>query len=127
MSEAPRRRLGEALKGLAASGLETVRTRLELLSVEVQEEKKRLAGFLFNSVLAALFVGFGALFLVAFFTVLWWDEHRLFALGFASLIFFGLGVAAAGNAARQLNSASRLFSASITELTKDQETLRRRD
>lgn len=125
MDERPRRPLGEALKGFLSAGLEILQTRLELLIVEVQEEKLRLASFLFNSVLAALFIGFGLLFLAAFLTVLWWDEHRLVALGIATVIFLGMGVVTAGSAAKRLKGSARMFAATLAELAKDREALRR--
>ena len=59
MSDPAPTRLGESLKGLADSGLGTLQTRLELFAVELKEEKLRIGSFLFDSVLAALFVGFG--------------------------------------------------------------------
>ena len=62
MSDPAHTRLGESLKGLADSGLATVQTRLELFSVELKEEKLRAGSFLFDSVLAALFIGFGFVF-----------------------------------------------------------------
>ncbi|HRH74816.1 MAG TPA: phage holin family protein, partial [Zoogloea sp.] len=74
MSDPAPTRLGESLKGLADSGLATLQTRLELFSVELKEEKLRAGGFLFDTVLAALFIGFGVVFLMAFLTVLFWDS-----------------------------------------------------
>ncbi|MBT9496151.1 MAG: phage holin family protein, partial [Zoogloea sp.] len=79
MSDSAPSRLGESLKGLADSGLATVQTRLELFAVELKEEKLRAGSFLFETVLAALFVGFGIVFLLVFITVLLWESHRLLA------------------------------------------------
>ena len=59
MSSAPRPRLAESLHGIVDAGLQTVQTRLELLAIELQEEKLRLAGLALNAVLAGLLLGFG--------------------------------------------------------------------
>lgn len=112
-------RLRRLADGLLASG----QTRLELLSVEVQEEKVRAVGLIFNTVLAALFVGFGTLFLAGFLTVWLWESHRLLALGASTLLFLGVGLGAATRAARLLNDGSRLFAGSLAELQRDREAL----
>ncbi|MDE1951865.1 MAG: phage holin family protein [Betaproteobacteria bacterium] len=105
--------------------LTAAQTRLELLTVELQEEKLRLARLLFMTVLAALFLGFAAVFAALWITVALWDSHRLLALGLATGLFVTLGVAAATVAARTVAAGSRLFAASINELNKDRSALRR--
>ena len=127
MSDPAPTRLGESLKGLADSGLATLQTRLELFSVELKEEKLRASGFLFDTVLAALFIGFGVVFLMALLTVLFWDSHRLLALGLATTGLFIAGVWAATRAAGRLRSGSRLFTSSLAEIAQDREALRPRE
>ena len=127
MSDPAHARLGESLKGLADSGLATVQTRLELFSVELKEEKLRAGSFLFDTVLAALFIGFGFVFLLAFLTVLFWDSHRLLALGLGTTGLFIAGVWAATRAAGRLRSGSRLFASSLAEIAQDREALRPRE
>lgn len=120
-------RLGESLKGFVESGLGTVQTRLELFAVELKEEKLRAGSFLFDTVLAALFIGFGIVFLMAFLTVLFWDSHRLLALGLATTGLFLAGIWAATRAAARLRAGSRLFAASLAEIAQDREALRRKE
>ncbi len=127
MSDTRKPRLADSLRGFLDAGLATAQTRLELLSVEVQEEKLRLSGLILNVVLCALLLGFGAVFLALFLTVLFWEGHRLLALGLATLAFLGGGLFAAGNAARELKRGSRLFAASLAELARDREALRRKE
>ncbi|THF59419.1 phage holin family protein [Pseudothauera rhizosphaerae] len=125
MSETRKPRLADSLRGFLDSGLATAQTRLELLAVEVQEEKLRLSALLLNVVLCALMLGFGVVFLVLFLTVLYWEEHRLLALGLATAVFIGAGLLTASNAARELKRGSRLFGASLAELARDRDALRR--
>ncbi len=127
MGEERRARLADSLRGIIDAGLHTVQTRLELLSVEVQEEKLRLTSLLLNVVLCGLLVGAGLLFLAAFLTVLWWEEHRLLALGIATAVFLGGALLTASNAARELRRGSRLFAASLAELARDRDAVQRRD
>lgn len=116
---APLRRLGRSLLTLG-------RIRLELLAIEVQEEKDRIASLVLWAVLAALLAGFAVLMLLVLAVVALWDKHPLLALGAAS----GVLVAAAALALRQLKSLatqpSTLFQASLAELRDDAEALKRR-
>ncbi|HRP22364.1 MAG TPA: phage holin family protein [Thauera sp.] len=127
MSDARKPRLAETLRGIIDAGLQTVQTRLELLAVEIQEEKLRLTALTLNVVLCGLLLGFGLVFLLIFLTVLFWEEHRLLALGLATLACLGGGVFAATNAARELRRGSRLFAASLAELARDRHAVQRRE
>lgn len=113
------------LRGLLGNGVATVRTRLELFAVEIQEEKLRLAGFLLNLVLAALFIGFGVIALVVLVTVALWDTHRLLALGIGSGLLLLAGLITARTASRLARTGSHLFAASLAELARDQDALKR--
>ena len=122
-----RPRLSESLHGIVDAGLQTVQTRLELLAVELQEEKLRLTGLALNTVLAGLLLGFGLVFLMVFLTVLFWEEHRLLALGISTAVCLGGGLLAASNAARAFRSGTKLFSASLAELARDRAALKKPD
>ena len=123
MSDPAPTRLGESLRGLADSGLATLQTRLELFSVELKEEKLRAGSFLFDTVLAALFIGFGVIFLMAFLTVLFWDSHRLLALTAFSVLFLTLAGVAVWQVRTRLRQGSQLFAASLAELQQDRDAL----
>ncbi len=109
---APLRRLGRSLLTLG-------RIRLELLAIEVQEEKDRIANLVLWAVLTALLAGFAVLMLLVLAIVALWDSHPLLALGAAT----GVLLVAATLALRQLKALaaqpSTLFQASIAELRKD--------
>lgn len=123
----PRPRLAESLHGIVDAGLQTAQTRLELLAVELQEEKLRLTGLALNTVLAGLLLGFGLVFLMVFLTVLFWEEHRLLALGVSTAVCLGGGLLAASNAARAFRSGTKLFSASLAEFARDRAALKKPD
>lgn len=112
----PVRRLGASLLALG-------RIRLELLAIEVQEEKDRIASLLLWAVLTALVAGFGAVFLALFVTVALWDTHRLAALGVAAALFVGVAVFGAMRLQRLTATRSTLFQSSIAELRRDSAAL----
>lgn len=124
MEPAPGKSLGSRLRAHAAGALGILQTRLELLATEVQEEKIRLGSLLAYAAAAFFFLGFGAVLLALFLTVLLWDSHRLLALGIFTAVFLAIGLIAALAAARLGRQGSRLFAASISELAQDREMLR---
>lgn len=124
MEPAPGKSLGSRLRAYAAGALGILQTRLELLATEVQEEKIRLGSLLAYAAAAFFFLGFGAVLLALFLTVLLWDSHRLLALGAFTAVFLAIGLIAALAAARIGRQGSRLFAASISELAQDREMLR---
>ena len=116
--------LGSRLRSSIAGALGLLQTRLELLATEFQEEKLRLGGLLGYAAAAFFFLGFGAVLLALFLTVLLWDSHRLLALGIFTALFLAIGIIAALAAARIGRQGSRLFAASIAELAQDREMIR---
>lgn len=127
MSDGHRPRLADSLHGILDAGLQTAQTRLELLAVELQEEKLRLTSLALNTVLAGLLLGFGLVFVMIFLTVLFWEDHRLLALGISTAVCIGGGLLAASNAARAFRAGTKLFSASLAELARDRAALRKPD
>ena len=69
-----------ALKRLLATAVAIGKTRFELLSVELQEEKLRLLGMLVYAGAALFFLGVGIILLVFFLAVAFW-EQRLVVTG----------------------------------------------
>ncbi|MFH1494206.1 MAG: phage holin family protein [Pseudomonadota bacterium] len=116
--------LFDSVKGLAASGVAIVRTRLELLSTEVAEEKERFLSLLWFGLAALFFIGLGIVFAAVLLTVAFWESHRLLVLGILTLLFLGAGIAALSMALKQGRDGPKLFSASLAELSKDQDHLR---
>ncbi|MDM7941166.1 MAG: phage holin family protein [Hydrogenophaga sp.] len=120
----PPTRLGTSLKGLTATVLELLQLRLELLSVEAQEEVLRVAGLLVYGAVAVAFLSLGLGFLAMLITVALWDTHRLLPLAVFAGVFLVLGVVAGWLASERLRSGTRLFSATVEELRQDREGLR---
>lgn len=110
-------------KGLLGTGLSLLHNRLELLGVELAEERVRLVSLLAYGATAFLCLAAGLIFLAVFLTVLLWENNRLLALGVFSALFLGAGVASLTLAMSLARSGSRLFSASLAELRKDRDAL----
>lgn len=115
--------LFQSLRNLLGDLVDVGRTRLALLANEVEEEKIRLVGVLVHSILALACLIIGAVLLVAFLVLLFW-EQRLLVMGVSCFLFL---VAALGFARRSqmgLARGSGLFKASLAELGADAASLR---
>lgn len=116
-------RLSSSVRGLAATLVELVQVRLELFSVEAQEEVLRVASLVAYGAIALVCMALGLGFLAILITVALWDGHRLLALSVFTGLFLAVGLFAAWQARERIQRGSRLFSASIDELRQDRESL----
>ncbi|MBL0943090.1 MAG: phage holin family protein [Hydrogenophaga sp.] len=116
-------RLSASLRGLAATLVELAQVRLELFSVEAQEEVLRVASLVAYGAIALVCMALGLGFLAILITVALWDEHRLLALSVFTAVFLLAGLVAMAQARERIRRGSRLFSASIEELRQDRESL----
>lgn len=112
-----------AVRRLIDTGLGLAQTRLELLSVELQQEKNRLIELL-AWVLIAIVLGLVALILVSFtLVVVFWDSARVVVLVLLCALYVG-GAAWAVQRARKILKQSRTpLKDSIEELKKDRACL----
>ncbi len=121
---APPDGLFDAFKGMAALAVDVAQTRLELLSLEVEEERARLSALLVLSLVALFFLALAVVFAALLVVSVW--PHPVWVFGALALLFLGGGVAASVWALRQMKAKPRLFQTSVTELEKDREHLRER-
>lgn len=124
---ASRAGLFASLKGLFGTSLALAQNRLQLLGVELAEERLRLLSLLTYGAIALICLSAGLVFLAVFLTVLLWDSHRLLALGVFSAIFLGAGIATLLMAMNFARAGSTLFKASLAELARDREALAQGD
>ena len=113
-----------SVRRLTGSLIAILSTRLELLANELQEERLRLTQMLLLALIALFCLGTGLTLLNAFIVVLFWDGHRLLALGLLSLLYLVAGAAIAVVVRAKAQAGSKLFAASLAELDKDRQALR---
>ncbi len=122
-TSAPHSGLLRSLRNLLATLLATVRTRGELLQVELEEEKLRVAGITAFAVAGAFFLALAAVVLTLFVILLYWESHRVLATGLIALVYLISGVACVLVARSRAKVKSTLFVASLAQLRKDGERL----
>lgn len=113
-----------ALRRLVASLIAIGRIRLELLAIEVQEEKERIAEMLVWAVITAFLGCFALVFLALFLTLLLWDSHRLLAMGGFSALFLVLAVVGVMRLRSLFDTGSTLLQSTIGELREDSRALK---
>ena len=111
------------LRALADSGLELLQVRLALLGNELEEQKVRITEGLLMALLGAMLLALAALLVCAFVVVLFWEGHRLPALGVMTALVTGGGVWLLQAGRRKLRSGGAMFQASLGELQQDREAL----
>ncbi|WP_292038054.1 phage holin family protein [Massilia sp. UBA6681] len=113
-----------AVRRIGANVLDLARTRLELAAIELQEGAQRVFGYLAWAVAAAVLGLFALGLVILFVLVLFWDTHRLAAVGGMAVLFilgtlFAVMRLRAGLAARP-----PMLPATLAELRKDAAALK---
>lgn len=104
---------------IAASVLDMAHTRLELATLEVQEEWQRMLAYLAATLMAVLLAA-GALMLAALFVILlFWDSHRLRAVAALAALFALLGAGIWLKARSAFATRPPLLSTTLAELKSD--------
>lgn len=109
---------------LGASLIDTLHTRLELASVEIEEEFGRFANYLLLSLLGLFFGIVTVLLLVLLVLVMFWDQHRELALISLIIVFAAASIAIFFYIKNAVKNKPRLLAASLNELQNDIEALR---
>ncbi len=112
-----------SLRRLLATAAEILQTRLELLSVELEESGHLLRELLTYALVALFFLGFGMLLLTLLVVVIFWDTYRLPVLAGVTALYLAIGIGAALRVRHTLRTRPRLFAATLGELGKDRERL----
>jgi uncharacterized membrane protein YqjE len=112
------------LRGLAATGVRALRTRMELLAIEVKEEKAWAVRFIILALTALYLLTFGLLLGILALVLFASEENRPAILAFCAAGFLAVGVGAAGWTYSQSRSRRSLFEETIAVLKGDERGLR---
>ena len=112
------------VKGLASTGLRAVRTRLELLAIEVKEEKAWAVRCLIVAMAALYLLSFGLL--LAIFALVVWasEENRPAILAIFAGVFLVAGAAGIYYIINASKGRQSLFQDTIAVLKGDEQALR---
>jgi uncharacterized membrane protein YqjE len=113
----------DSLATLTNTLVSIAHTRLALLSTDLEEDRQRLFSLVVLYLIAAFCLVVGLVIAIILIVFILWEDHRLLALSLVAGYFVLMGLAVCGYALHKAKTKPRLFSASLTELLKDQQEL----
>lgn len=117
----PQGGLFASVRAAVGTFLAIAHTRLDLFLTELEEEWARISKVLIWGLVSVFFAGLGIVFTVLFFVLLFWDTHRLLALGIPAVLSLLIAILAGGIVFSKTRAKQRLFAASLAELAKDRD------
>jgi uncharacterized membrane protein YqjE len=112
----------DSLRGLASTLVEMARSRLALVSNELEEQGATFARVAMHAGIAIGAFFFASILGIAFIVELF-HEHRLAAIGGLFILFACVGAGCALSARSLLANRPRMFAATLAELEKDKAAL----
>lgn len=113
----------DSLARLAGTLLATLHTRLELISVEIEEELACFSSYLLWSIVALGCAAIAVLLSILLIVALFWDSHRFLVLASLIVIFAGSAVGLALWLRAAIRAKPRLLASSLDELRRDSNAL----
>ncbi len=109
---------------MASALLAIVQTRIELFTVELQEEAQRFLSYLILSLIALFFVMMTFLLAVLLVIVLFWDSWRILAIS-GLMVFFGVAAVLIGVGIRSsFRKKPRMLASTRSEIARDIERMK---
>ncbi len=113
------------LRRMLGSILALMHTRLELIGIELAEERERLVAVLFLGLTAAIFGLLALISLTALIVVAFWDTYRWQALVGITVVYGVVALLCALKARNGLLAAPIVFQSTLHEFEKDRDMFRR--
>ncbi|CAB3638719.1 phage holin family protein [Paraburkholderia rhynchosiae] len=113
------------LRRIIGSVSAILQTRLELIGIELAEEKDRLLSVLFLGLAAMMLTTMALIALTALIAIAFWDTYRWQALAGITIVYAIAGLVCALKARSGLRNAPLVFEDTIAEFEKDRDVFRR--
>ena len=117
----------DSLRRVLSTVIELLYTRAELFTTEVEEEFHRAAGLLVWALVAIIAGGFTLLLLSLSIVIAFWDDHRLLAALFVTMLFACVLLTALFTLRSRLKSRPPLLAETLAELRRDRDALARKE
>lgn len=113
----------ESLTALAGTLVAIVHTRLDLLSIDLEEEREHMLSLLLLALVALFCLGVGVVLVTILLVAIFWDTYRILVLGTLAGCYLVAGMAAFWFVIHKARTKPRLFATSLSELLKDRQQL----
>jgi uncharacterized membrane protein YqjE len=112
-----------SLQRLLGSFAEILHTRVEILTLELEEAGWLVGQLIFYVLISLFFLGLGLLMLTLFIVKASPETYQLYVLGGFAVFYLAISVIAILLVRHKLKTRSRLFSTTLSELEKDRKRL----
>jgi uncharacterized membrane protein YqjE len=113
----------DSIRTALATTARLVRTRLDIISTELEEQREWLQSLMLLAVTGLFFVSMGLVLVTLFVVVLFWETHRVAVLGGFSALYLGVGIWAILTFRNMLHKRPKLFTTTTQELARDEAQL----
>lgn len=113
------------LRRIFSSVFSILQTRLELIGIELAEEKDRLLAVLFLGLAAMMLAMMSLIALTALIAIAFWDTYRWQALAGITIVYAIAALICGLRARSNLHNAPAVFETTIHEFEKDREIFRK--
>jgi uncharacterized membrane protein YqjE len=113
----------DSIRTTLATTAKLVRTRLDIISNELEEQREWLQNLIIFGMAGLFFVSLGLVLVTLFVVALFWETHRVAVLGGFSALYLGLGIWAIISFKTMLHKRPKLFATTNEELAKDEAQL----
>ncbi len=121
----PREGLRDSLGNVASHLMALVQTRIALAGVELAEERDRVKTTLTLAIVGIVFAAFAMMTATLLVIAAFWDTHRMGAIIIVTVVYAAIAMLALWRASTIRRDAPAPFSATLAELEKDREQLKR--
>lgn len=125
-TERPAPGLGAALSGISATLVALLRTRLELATVEFEEEREHIKTLLALTVVATVFSCFALVAFSVLVVVFLWDRYPIAAVLGVTMAYVLIAAGAMLALKQRMQAHGRPFAATLSELERDSQSLGRK-
>ncbi|WP_226810225.1 phage holin family protein [Candidatus Vallotia lariciata] len=112
-----------SLRRLTASAFCLFQTRLELISIELAEEKDRLFNIFFFGLIAMMFATIGLMTLTILMTAAFWETYRWQTLAILTIVYLIVACACMRKVYADLRRGALVFEKTLSEFDKDRAIL----
>ena len=116
----------ETIRSFMANWIAILKTRVELISTEIEEQREWLQSTIIMAVAAGFLISLGLVLMTFFVVVIFWDTARLWVLGGFTVLYLGGGILLAAILRQRVQSRPRFLSTTASELGKDYSALQPR-
>jgi uncharacterized membrane protein YqjE len=109
----------DSIRLFLASWIAVIRTRVDILSLEIEEQREWIEQLVLLAVASLFCISLGLILLTMLIVVAFWETHRLWVLGAFSFLYLAGGVALWLSLRGKMKSKPRMFASTASELEKD--------